>query len=62
MGSTDELFHHPKWKGDPEIAAIGEPSVHIEVEVTRGEIYAIRGDFTISTANPNVLRAVGHQW
>ncbi|MDP6779612.1 MAG: hypothetical protein QGI83_22850 [Candidatus Latescibacteria bacterium] len=58
----DELFHSPKWKGDPGIATLGGSPVHIEIEVTRGEIYAIRGDFTISTANPNVLRAVGHQW
>jgi len=58
----DELFHRPKWRGDRSIESLGDVPIHIEVEVTRGEIYAIRGDFAISTANPNVLRAVGHQW
>ena len=58
----NELFHSPSWKGNPNIEGLGDVPIHIEIEVTRGEIYAIRGDFAISTANPNILRAVGHQW
>jgi hypothetical protein len=58
----DDPFHRPKWAGDPPLEGVGDKPVHIEMEVTRGEIYAIRGDLSIHTANPNVLKAVGHQW
>ncbi len=58
----DELFHRPTWKGEPALAQLGETPAHIEIEITRGELYAIRGDLSIHTANPNVLRAVEHQW
>ena len=36
------------------IDIFADAPVHLEIEVTRGEIYGIRGDFTLSTANPLV--------
>lgn len=51
----DDLFHVPKWKSNPSIGSLGNNPIHIEIEITRGEIYSIRGDFSLRTANPAVI-------
>jgi hypothetical protein len=48
----DELFHTPRWDGGATPASVGDRLVHLEVEVTHGEVYAIRGDFELMVSVP----------
>jgi len=43
----DELFYTPTWRGGNRLGQLVGREVYLEVEVTHGEIYAIRGDFEV---------------
>lgn len=42
----DELFYTPKWKSGAGLDKVLNQPVYLQIELTEGEIFAIRGDFT----------------
>jgi hypothetical protein len=46
----DELFYRPRWRGGLNPSAVSDRLVHLEIEVTHGELYAIRGDLELVVA------------
>lgn len=49
--SIDSVEWSPTWNGGKTIADIKNQVVFIEIEISNGEIYAIRGDFDVLGAN-----------
>ena len=45
--SIDSVEWSPTWNGGKTIADIKNQVVFIEIEISNGEIYAIRGDFDV---------------
>ena len=41
----------PKWTGGRKLSDLKEQVVFLEIEITNGELYAIRGDFDVLGAN-----------
>ena len=43
--SGDEIEYKPQWKGGRSLDELLGKRVYIEIEITEGELYAIRGEF-----------------
>ena len=43
----DELFFEPRWTGHTDLSSVVGRRVHVEVQITHGDLYAVRGEFQL---------------
>lgn len=48
----DSLFYEPQWRSGQRVEELAGQPVRIDIELTRAELYAVRGEFELLVAGP----------